>query len=1269
MTGLKIFCCAVLMVTLLTTYADDNEGLLYASDSPSKNWPTGDLKVKNEIVDNSLLLSFPLVKEKQSAWITRSINGKVFKDDNRRFLVLELKAANAETAGQYIPISLDVSPQERYWGGFKIPNTDKWQKVIIALNGNPDKNQSLKFSPEISNEASERIKGLSFVRTPRPSVNEIPAIQFYLRKIVAASDEEVSKLYEPDKSEPRISSPVSDKTVIPPVSLLSLPVTIDKWQRPESKNGSFYKNGKPVFLTGINLASHNAMQVTAKKSDKIKDIVKDDPIYNKLLTPEILEGVGLQSYQINPVPQYLRFENPFISNPRLRENVKKLVCWDKWRAEGKRSMGLYDFLVNEYKANTEQMKLLEGTPVLPDFCPHFDTSDEAVGRVKDANLPMSMLNSLNGWVLAQDSPWCHSDAMGRELDNSYFKNGAYWLLSNGANPWVYEFWNELHYFNCTCENNQKLFLIWLQKRYGNINNLNKEWNTEFKAFSETVKISNYRQYRGLWADWMKFMGDRWQENIKNSELALREVDARPNTYVSWEISYASVFYPEQAADLYKGAMAVDCFGYEGGEVFGSPGLEMTQNVSLLDEIIYGFGGRSHSFYADMCRGLAPDKPIINFEGYISRRYKGIKDPQAVKRDDIITSLWSEAIHGVSVFETYVWWMHPKIDPEKADQSLLFLECSLLNPRIYPRNTLNGFKDFNKEMDKLGELILPRPRTKGIIAMMHSQPTVWQDPPVRKWTGQKYNVKEKTLTNYDALLLSQYPLDIIFEEHFRENRAFDYKAIVIPSLEHCYRETIPLLKEYVLQGGTLIVTGSGLMYDEYGKLNDCEEILGLIRKDVPDKTEDTFSVSFEPKEKVTIKTDCFNSITPGKAKAVFITEKNKRPCVMENSLGKGKVYYIAMESLSSKEYLALYCNILNRVGVKRPFRLESEEGNFMDNVEAQLIDRGDKKIFYMVNWAFPYSKIAKLFPRLPEGNTFYVTDIIADKALTCGDKATWTKDEIEKGIHVLLPPQTRTLIMVSALAWEHQKGLLPLKDMRLQLEESLKSEKKEYGNITQKTESIRNSSAQSEKERRDRQQFSDVNLKKCFTIDISKQVNMGFADETAMDKKGGWLDQGSNADLASLPTGKQVFSNVPFQVIDPKQNNGKSCLMLYSKIRDYFPEKVDGIPVGKKTGKLYFLQGSGYTSNEKIFKYTIKYNDETFAEVIVEGGRQISDWNDPQEVPDAKIGWEGSNPAFKKIGLYVFKWQNPSPEKTIDSISITSMKNQTVAGIIAITGEE
>ena len=57
--------------------------------------------------------------------------------------------------------------------------------------------------------------------------------------------------------------------------------------------------------------------------------------------------------------------------------------------------------------------------------------------------------------------------------------------------------------------------------------------------------------------------------------------------------------------------------------------------------------------------------------------------------------------------------------------------------------------------------------------------------------------------------------------------------------------------------------------------------------------------------------------------------------------------------------------------------------------------------------------------------------------------------------------------------------------------------------------------------------------------------MGFADDTAGDGKGGWTDQGGSNDLRVFPVGRRLYNDVIFDVIDPKTNNGKSCLVLSS----------------------------------------------------------------------------------------------------------------------------
>jgi len=70
------------------------------------------------------------------------------------------------------------------------------------------------------------------------------------------------------------------------------------------------------------------------------------------------------------------------------------------------------------------------------------------------------------------------------------------------------------------------------------------------------------------------------------------------------------------------------------------------------------------------------------------------------------------------------------------------------------------------------------------------------------------------------------------------------------------------------------------------------------------------------------------------------------------------------------------------------------------------------------------------------------------------------------------------------------------------------------------------------------------IKQNFTpLDLSKAANMGFADEIAGDGKGGWTDQGSLNDLREFTLrGLNKLQYVDFYIIDPEENDGKSCIV-------------------------------------------------------------------------------------------------------------------------------
>ncbi|MES2308929.1 MAG: hypothetical protein V4507_08725, partial [Verrucomicrobiota bacterium] len=184
------------------------------------------------------------------------------------------------------------------------------------------------------------------------------------------------------------------------------------------------------------------------------------------------------------------------------------------------------------------------------------------------------------------------------------------------------------------------------------------------------------------------------------------------------------------------------------------------------------------------------------------------------------------------------------------------------------------------------------------------------------------------------------------------------------------------------------------------------------------------------------------------------------------------------------------------------------------------------------------------------------------------------------------------------------------------------------------------------------------------IDLSKAVNQSFTDETAGDGKGGWTDYGAE-DMRDLPTGKTTLEGfVPFQIINPEQNEGKSCLVLKGPTREAFPEKSGEISVGKCLGALHFLHTSMWVQKGEvaIIRYVIRYEDGS--EVIYEpkNGIDMADWYNPHSLPAGQV-------AFVKNsrGLYSSVWKNPSPRKIIKSIRAEST-GQAIPILIAITGE-
>ncbi len=167
------------------------------------------------------------------------------------------------------------------------------------------------------------------------------------------------------------------------------------------------------------------------------------------------------------------------------------------------------------------------------------------------------------------------------------------------------------------------------------------------------------------------------------------------------------------------------------------------------------------------------------------------------------------------------------------------------------------------------------------------------------------------------------------------------------------------------------------------------------------------------------------------------------------------------------------------------------------------------------------------------------------------------------------------------------------------------------------------------------------------LDLSRAANVGFADETADDRKGGWTDQGAENDLRMLRPGTRRFGNVEFTVIDPAGNGGKSALAFANPARDWFLREAE-IPVGNLRFRyLALLHAAAWCQGGVVGTIRVNYADGKHQDFSVEDRRDVANWwSSGESFANATLVWQERNPSTM-IGLYLSRFRlSGEPVKSI-----------------------
>lgn len=196
----------------------------------------------------------------------------------------------------------------------------------------------------------------------------------------------------------------------------------------------------------------------------------------------------------------------------------------------------------------------------------------------------------------------------------------------------------------------------------------------------------------------------------------------------------------------------------------------------------------------------------------------------------------------------------------------------------------------------------------------------------------------------------------------------------------------------------------------------------------------------------------------------------------------------------------------------------------------------------------------------------------------------------------------------------------------------------------------------------RRSFTKVSLSDVANVDLHGDGAEGVI---------GWTGEDTN-DMSEMPVGDQVFCDIPFAVTDPAAN-GRRAVLGISSNPDY--KRAEYVPVNGKAKSVYFLHccsgGRGL-----VGQFDVHYQDGSRTRQYVHSGSEVESWFMPG--PDIAFGgkylrsgnrrlaWWGANRKFKNVGVFAYGWNNPHPEKAIESIEFTAAETNIKWFILGLT---
>lgn len=445
-------------------------------------------------------------------------------------------------------------------------------------------------------------------------------------------------------------------------------------------------------------------------------------------------------------------------------------------------------------------------------------------------------------------------------------------------------------YNCRGDIGNRMFRNYLEKKHTNIGCLNKAWNTDYKNFEEInpppediTKITNFPHFQ----EWCLFNQRTFFDFLKWQKDIIREYDSKKPIYAGYKCHGPG----DYARNGYL----------DGGDIELVTGLS---DMMCLDSSIwiqhpdYALDHWAALFAYDLMHSIAPEKVIADAEwhGISPGIVTGVTEDYSEAKiyNFLRTALWQAFLRGVSVIESFQWTGSGAYRDGKKD---IWPFCDDLPAKPVACYSTGRT---SLEIRRLADSLARFSQEKAEAALLYSHYSIPSLPRFPSFHDENLRIA------YEGTFFLDAKLAFITERQISSGMAGNYKLIIIPSAKRVKESTCQKLKEYVKNGGTVLVSENSLEYDEYENARD------------------------------------ISSFMNGKE----ITIGNLRLSV--NNFGKGKVYYI--KSLPPPKDIGKLCDILfDDLKIKRPIRILSDSTERQWGIESRTVQLNDNKyLTYLIN---------------------------------------------------------------------------------------------------------------------------------------------------------------------------------------------------------------------------------------------------------------------------------------------------------------------------------